>query len=158
MDLKKFLKSLYRRRLLLICNPVDTVIITYFLVRYLPDQYDSKARIATGIVDQSANILNKNDEQESKISQEFSYLIQMMMLNKIFDQVSYQLIIHDHSDAKPFKSPSKLLNTVTPDIRMRSLETYKKHYQERTELSLWDKDEDGLYRILQSMGYDRESL
>jgi len=157
MDFIKFIQLLYKRRLLLICIPVITVIITYFLVRYLPDQFVSTSRIATGIVDQSAQILNKDDPQESKISQEFSNLTQMMMLKKILDQVSYKLIIHDLTES-PFKPQSKLLSTLKPDIRKRSLEVYKKHYQERTELSLWNKDEDGLYRVLQSMQYDDESL
>ena len=158
MDLMKFLRALYRRRLLLVCIPVVTVIITYFLVRYLPDQFESKSRIATGIVDQSQNVLNKNDEQESKISQEFSNLTQMMMLNKIVNQVSYKLIIHDLTSDKPFKVQSKLLKTVSADKRKVVLEAYKKHYKDRTELSLWDNDEKGYYAILQSMQYDNESL
>jgi len=158
MNIAKFFRALYKRRILLICIPVVTIIITYFLVRSLPDEYSSKSRIATGIVDQSQQVLNKTDEQESKISQEFSNLTQMMQLNKIVDQVSYQLIIHDLTDPKPFKEPSKLLKTLSPEIRKRSLEVYKKHYQERTELSLWDKDEEGLYKVLQSMQYDRESI
>lgn len=158
MDLIKFLKTLYRRRLLLICIPVVTVVITYFLVRYLPDQFESRARIATGLVDQSQNILNKNNEQESQVRQEFSNLTQMMMLNKMLDQVSYQLIIHDLTSSKPFKSPSKLLSTLSPEVRKRSLAVYEKHYRERTELSLWDKDENGLYKVLESMQYDNGAL
>ncbi len=158
MDIIKFFKLLYKRRLLLICIPVVTVIITYFLVRYLPDQFMSTSRIATGIVDQSQQVMNQGDVQESKISQEFSNLTQMMMLKKMLDQVSYQLIIHDLTSKTPFRAPSKLFNTLSPEVRKNALEVYKKHYQDRTELSLWNKDETGLYEVLKSMQYDDVSL
>jgi len=159
MDFIKFFKLLYRRRILLVCIPVVTVIITYFLVRSLPDQFVSRSRIATGIVDQSQNVFNQNDEQESKISQEFSNLTQMMQLNKIVDQVSYKLIIHDITPGSaPFKAESKLLRTLSPQARAHALDVYKKHYQERTELSLFNKDEEGMHKVLESMHYDEESI
>jgi len=159
MDLVKFLKLLYRRRILLMCIPVVAIVITYFLTRSQPDVFVSKSRIATGIVDQSQNMFNQNDEQESKISQEFSNLTQMMMLNKIVDQVSYKLIIHDLSSGdSAYKPESKLLRTLSKEARQHALEVYQKHYKERTELSLFNKDEAGLHKVLQSMGYDDESL
>ncbi|HVX52828.1 MAG TPA: Wzz/FepE/Etk N-terminal domain-containing protein, partial [Chitinophagaceae bacterium] len=158
MDFIKFLKLLYRRRVLLVCIPIATVIITYFLVRELPNQYTSHSRIATGIVDQSQNVFNQNDEQESKISQEFSNLTQMMLLNKIVDQVSYKLIIHDLTDKKPFKPESKLLQTLSKEKRALVLKVYGQHYKDRTELSLFDGDEKGMYEVLKSMGYDDGSL
>lgn len=159
MDIVKFLKLLYRRRLLLVCIPVVTVIITYFLTRSQPDQFVSKARIATGIVDQSQNVFNQNDEQESKISQEFSNLTQMMLLNKIVDQVSYLLIIHDLSSGdSAYKPESKLLRTLSKEARQHALQVYQEHYKTRTELSLFNKDEAGLYKVLQSMNYDDQSL
>ncbi|MBN9299885.1 MAG: hypothetical protein J0I41_22985 [Filimonas sp.] len=158
MDLFKFLRLLYRRKWLLICIPVITVIITYFLVRYLPDQYTAKTRIATGIADPSQQILNPDNGQESKISQEFSNLIQMMLLKKMVNQVSYQLMIHDLSGEKPFKAPSKLVQTLSPAARNHATEVYKQHYNTMTELSLWNKDEEGLYKVLKSMQYDYESL
>lgn len=159
MDLVKFLKLLYRRRILLVCIPVVAIVITYFLTRSQPDQFVSKSRIATGIVDQSQNVFNQNDEQESKISQEFSNLTQMMMLNKIVDQVSYKLIIHDLSTGdSAYKPESKLLRTLSKEAREHALQVYQAHYKTRTELSLFNKDEAGLHKVLQSMGYDDESL
>ena len=158
MNVAKFFKALYRRRLLLMGIPAITIIITYFLVRSMPDEYSSKSRIATGIVDQSQQVLNKNDAQESKISQEFSNLTQMMMLNKILDQVSYQLILHDLTDKKPFRAPSKLLKTLSPEAKKHAIEVYRKHYKERSELSLWIPDEKGLYSVIQSMKYDRDAI
>ena len=160
MDLVKFLKLLYKRWYLLVGIPVITVVVAYFLVRSLPDRYKSTGRMATGIVDQSGSqqLLNLVQGQESAANQEFSNLLQMMMLNKILDQVSYQLIIHDLTSGNPFSPPSKLLATLSPDARRHAVEVYRKHYQEKTELSRKNKDEDGLYQVLRSMGYDNQSL
>jgi len=87
IDIVDFLKLLIKRKYILIGIPLVTVIITYFLVRNLPDTFSSKARIATGIVDDSQQSLGKNNKPESEISQEFNSLIQMMQLKKIIDQV-----------------------------------------------------------------------
>lgn len=158
MDFRKFFKLLYKRRILLVSIPVLTIIITYFLTRSLPDTFVSRARLGTGIVDQSQNVFNQNDEQESKISQEFSNLTQMMLLNKIVDQVSYKLIIHDLSDPKPYKQPSKLLRELSAEAKKHAVDVFKQHYQQRKELSLFIPDEQGLHKVLESMGYDDESL
>lgn len=58
MQLSKFIKLLYKRKYVLVVVPLVAVIITYFLVRKLPDSYKSHARISTGLVDQSQQILN----------------------------------------------------------------------------------------------------
>ena len=96
MELSKFLNSLKRHRFTLLVIPLITVIITYFLVRQLPSNYSSKARIATGLADQSKQIVTVQDVlQESKINQEFSNVLQMMQMKTVYDQVSYKLILHD---------------------------------------------------------------
>jgi len=159
MQLSKFLNLLKRRKLVLILIPAITVIITYFLVRNLPDNYVSKARIATGLVDQSQDFLdNGNNAQESKINQEFSNLVQMMGLKKIIDQVSYRLILHDLTEKKPFRTPSKQLTWLTADAKKHAVEIFKQHAQNLTELSMWNKDEKGLNEVLKSMKYDDLSL
>ena len=159
MDLSKFLNLLYQRRLVLILIPVITIIITYFLTKNLPDSYVSNARIATGIVDQSQQFLDNGDNaQESKINQDFNNLIQIMRLNKMLDQVSYKLILHDLTNKNPFRKPSKLLLSVNADARKHAVEVYASHYDSLTELSVFNRDEKGLLSLLKSMKYDDESL
>lgn len=159
MDFSKFLQLLYRLRLLLILIPVSTVIITYFLTRNLADTYSSRARIATGIADQSQQFLdNGNNTQESKINQDFNNLIQTMRLKKMLDQVSYKLILHDLTNIKPFRKPGKLLQTFTADAKKHAAEVYAMHADSLSELSLINGDEKGLYKVLKSMKYDDESI
>src|SRR5690606_37685126 len=105
-DVYKFLRLLKKHRLTLIIIPALTVIITFFLVRNLPDSYVSQSQIATGIVDntQQAVLTGGNSSKGwAEVNQEFSNLIEMMKLKKILDQVSYKLIIHDLSSENPFR-------------------------------------------------------
>ncbi|WP_152530913.1 lipopolysaccharide biosynthesis protein [Sediminibacterium sp. C3] len=135
------------------------VFITYFLVRKLPDTFKSRSRISTGLVDQSQQFLETNKTQdENKISQQFSNLIEMNRLKRIFDQVSFQLMIHDLTSDKPFRPPSKLLNEIGPEARAHALDVFKKHIVSKEPLSLFDKDQFGINQLLISMGYDEPTL
>ncbi len=135
--------------------------ITFYLTRKMPDTYKSKARIATGLVDESeASVFDtKMDASDAKINLQFANLIQMMQLKKIVDIVSYQLIIHDmeHPDSA-YRAPSKDLAGLNPDARKHALEVYKEKLKKREPLYLFDIDQRGIHRVMASMGYDEESL
>src|ERR1700742_1976396 len=110
MEFISFIKLLKKHRYTIILVPVIAIIITYFLTKNQPSTYTSGAVIATGIVDQTQNVFNETaDAQESKINQEFSNLIEMLRSKKVLDQVSYKLMIHDLTNADPYKAPSPLL-------------------------------------------------
>lgn len=141
--------------------PVLVMVIAYILTRKLPDIYSSKASLAAGIVKASSqeSILDKNPLQDSKISQEFGNMIQLMQMKKVYDQVSYRLILHDLSEpGTPFRKPSKLLGELNQDARKHALAVYTDLYLKRQPLSLWDKDQKGLNDLLISMGYDYDAL
>jgi succinoglycan biosynthesis transport protein ExoP len=159
MDLTKFLRLLKRHIFVLIAIPLVTVIITYFLVRQLPSSYMSKARLATGLVDQSKQVLNLQDMlQESKTNQEFSNLLQIIDLKKVYDQVAYKLILHDLTSPAPFRKPSALLKDLNKDAVNHAIDVYTKKYELNEPLFLWDSDQRGLNQVLSSMGYDEGSL
>ncbi|QEC66641.1 AAA family ATPase [Panacibacter ginsenosidivorans] len=158
IDFAAFIKLLFKRKFILIGIPLTAVIITYFLVRNMPDVYVSKARIATGIVDNSANLLDKNTKQESEINLEFNNLIQQMQLKRMIDQVSYRLIMHDLTDNEPFRSESKLLKQLNGDAKKHAIAVYTEKYKTKTELSLYNPDQNGLNEVIKSMSYDELSL
>jgi len=159
MELSKFLNLLKRHRFTLLVIPLITVIITYFLVRQLPSNYSSKARIATGLADQSKQIVTVQDVlQESKINQEFSNVLQMMQMKTVYDQVSYKLILHDLTQPVPFKKPSSLMRDLNKSAIAHAIDMYTRLYEKREPLVLFDKDQRGLYQVLMTMGYDEASL
>ncbi|MBS7564200.1 lipopolysaccharide biosynthesis protein [Mucilaginibacter sp. Bleaf8] len=160
MELSSFIKVLRRHRYTLILIPLVTVIITYFLVRNQPDSYVSDAQIATGIVDETQQAMsgNSNAVSDTKIAQQFSNLLAMIKSKRVLDQVSYQLMIHDLTDSKPFKKPSKLLNMLNASAKTHALQVYKNLYSQREPLSLFNPDQKGMYSLMGSMKYDDESL
>jgi Mrp family chromosome partitioning ATPase/uncharacterized protein involved in exopolysaccharide biosynthesis len=160
MDVIKFLKYLYKRKYVLIIVPIITVIITYFLGKNILDNYVSEAQISTGFVDESQQVLQEKETyvQESRITQRFNNLIEIMKLKLITDQISYKLMLHDLTNKKPFRNSSQLLKELNPSARKHAIEVYTQKYNKMEPLSLWDKDQRGLYQVLVSMKYDEESL
>ncbi|OYZ55281.1 MAG: hypothetical protein B7Y11_01255 [Sphingobacteriia bacterium 24-36-13] len=111
------------------------------------------------MVDQSQQFLEKNSGQdENKASQQFSNLIEMNRLKRNFDQVSFQLMVHDLTSNKPFRPLSKLVTEIGPEARAHALEVFKAHIASKQPLSLFDKDQFGINQLLISMGYDEATL
>jgi Mrp family chromosome partitioning ATPase/uncharacterized protein involved in exopolysaccharide biosynthesis len=159
MELKYFLRLLKKHLLWLLLLPTIAVVTTFFLIRKLPDTYISRARIATGIVDDTRKIPGSDkNKSESEINQEFSNLIQTMQLKLILDQVSYKLMLHDLLDKTPYRKPSQNVKDLNELARKHAIDVYTKLYNKREALSLWDNDQFGLYKVLVSMGYDDGSL
>ncbi|MES2826858.1 MAG: lipopolysaccharide biosynthesis protein [Bacteroidota bacterium] len=162
-EVKKYLSLLKKYLWVLIIVPVTIVIITFFLVRNLPDSFVSQAQIATGIVDetkqyQQLSIMSQGMLQGDQILQQFSNLISMMKVKSVLDQVSYLTIIHDLSDPKPLKKKSPAFLTLNADARKHALDVFKELYRTKQPLNLSIPDQYGLYNVLASMGYDSESL
>ncbi|TKK65233.1 lipopolysaccharide biosynthesis protein [Ilyomonas limi] len=157
-DLKDYVRLLVKRKYILIGIPLVAVVITYFLVRHLPDVYDSKARIATGIVDDSQALLNNNKKQESEINQQFNNLVQMIQLKRMIDQVSYQLILHDLTDKQPFRKQSALIKQLNASSKKHAIDVFTQKHNSLSELSLHDQDQHGMNEVLKSMGYEEMQL
>jgi len=155
----KFLNLLKKYRLTLIIVPIVTIVITFFLVRNLPSSYVSQAQISTGIVDetQQQSVISQVIDRD-KVNQKFSNLMETMRMNKVLDQVSFQLLLHDLNTNTPFKKPSQLLLDLNPSARAHAKAVYLEKYQKNQSLILTNKDQNGLYKLLKSMGYDAESI
>ncbi|HEX7366397.1 MAG TPA: lipopolysaccharide biosynthesis protein [Pelobium sp.] len=157
-ELKKFYNLLYRFRFIVIAVPLVTIIIAYFLVRNLADQYVSEGQIATGIVDETQILNNSADKQESSVIREFSNLIEIMKLEKIINLVSYQLIIHDLTDEKPFRELSPKIKDLAEVDRRKILNAFKRKYVNRETLNSFNSDDKELYDILESMEYNSDFI
>jgi len=158
-ELKKFIDLLLRYKIVLITVPLITVMVTFYIVRNLPDVYPAQAQIATGIVDETQQMALSEASvlQESRINQKFINMVQVMNSKSMIDLVSYKLIIHDLS-GKPFREPSELLKTLNLEAKKHALSVFKEKYSKKEGLNLRNDDENGLHRILGSMGYDYMSL
>jgi len=156
---KKFINLLLRYKFALMTIPLITVMVTLYIVRNLPDVYPSQAQIATGIVDE-AQQLNLSDAvslQESRNSQKYVNMVEIMLSKSMLDLVSYKLIIHDLT-TKPFREPSEVLKRFNLEAKKQILSVFKEKDGKKEGLNLRNDDEKELHRILSSMGYDELSL
>ncbi len=159
MEWHNFFQLLKKHKYTLLATTVVAILVAYFLVRNQPNKYASQAKLATGIVDQTQKILNSDaDEQESKISQKFSNLMEMLRSKKILDQISYSLIIHDLSSNDTYTKPSTLLNQLNSHARKHALQTFTELYKKKESLSLYNPDQNGLNKLLVSLRYDDKSI
>lgn len=158
-DINDFISLLKRHKYIILLLPVLTAVTTYFLVRKSPNVYSSKARIETGISDQASNLLNDEAKpQKSEIDQKFTNLVQLMQLRKVVEQVSYQLILHDLTDKKPFRSPSMDMKVLSPAKKQQAINVIKAKHAAMGELSTFDPKEKVFSDLIESMRYDYESL
>ncbi len=165
MQYKKFINILKKHKYGLMVMPVLVMIITFYIVRKLPDVYTSHSRLSAGLTAGSQSmqlaqqLLNGVDNNaESKVNQTFSNVTQTMQLKIVIDQVSYLLILHDLTSNDPYRQPSKLLKSLNEEAKQHAIAVYTQLYNERKPLYLMDKDQDGLNKVLVSMKYDYESL
>lgn len=158
MELAKFIKLLIKRKWLILGLPLIMVVITFYLVRNMADTYNSHGRMSTGLVDKSQQVLTTDGFQESKINSDFANLMEMMRLNKVYDQISFRLMIHDLTDSVPFKPKSKMLKELNLEAIKHAVEVYKKHYHTREPLNGYIPDENGMIQLIKSMGYNYDAL
>lgn len=158
MEIADFVALLKRYKLVLIIIPLVAVFATYFFVRNLPNTFVSQTQIATGIIDPSQKLPDIAIAGESQIFSEFSNIITMMKMNRILNQVSYQLILHDLTSTEPFRKPSKLFRDLNESARAHAVEVYTKMYATHGSLQTWDRDQNGLNMVIGSMQYDAGSI
>jgi len=135
--------------------------VVYYFVRGMADQYKSQSRIATGLVDKSAQVLDGEESvQESEINRKFDSMIQMMHLKKMLDQVSYALVLYDLQTTpdKAFRGDADPLNELSAEEKSRAIIIFKKKSQSREELSSGNVEEKKLRELLEKLETDDLSL
>jgi succinoglycan biosynthesis transport protein ExoP len=163
MELKEFFKLLLKYKYILITVPMVAVIVTYFLVKHLPDEYESHGQIATGIVDQTKQMLDPitSTIQETMVSGKFSNLIEVMKMKKMRDMVSYKLLIHDLTDPKPFRKFPKYYEHWGPKDTEKALPVLRAKMERLEPLYLTpggNTYEDWLNGLIVGKHFDERSL
>jgi len=160
-DFLQFLRLLQRNKITLIAVPLITVIVCYFLVKKLPDTFESRGRIATGLVDKTDQVVTKaKDEQDSQIARKFESLIQVMFLKRTLGQISYRLILNDLKGVKDstWREPVKALQNMSKADKAKAIALLTQKYKAREELFVWKPYESFLDKIITDMHYDPASL
>src|ERR1700743_3520793 len=142
MEISSYFSLLNKYKYIIIAIVLVTFVGSYFLVKNLPDEYISSTQVATGIVDASRHLLDKDANaaiQQEQVNQEFNNLTEIIKLKKLIDNVSYQLIIHDLSSETPFRKLNHQFKNLSQPAREHALEVFKTKLQNQEPLSLYNK-------------------
>jgi len=162
MEFRDFVKLLKKYILVLIIVPIVTVVVAYFPIRKLPKQYISQGLIATGFTDQTRAIIDPSGGglQETRISAQFSNLKEKMNLKKVWDVLSYKLILHDLKDSTPYRSliAHKDFMYISAEQKQDAINVFEGKLQRMEPMNLSIEHEDWLNTMLKDLEYDEASL
>src|SRR5690606_31335003 len=158
INYKKLLRYLRRYWWLIILIPILAVGTTYYFVRELPDTYSAQAHVSTG-VSEATRIGTLQGVSYTESRQLYSNIIGMMMMKRVVNALSYQLILHDLLlPEEGFRPWSGLLQEMSDEQRRRVVHSFQ-----RLQTSPSESPENGvdgleLFDVLASMGYDYGSI
>ena len=148
-----FLKSLKRKIWMLICIPSVVCIALYLATQDLPKKYKSIAQISTGL---PVNIVgsnnNKGDHQQKT---NFLNHVEAMKTGFIGSMVSYNLLLHDWTEAVPFRDNDQ--KWVSEKARTLAKERLEEKLISFETLSPYDDLENKLLDLLKRKDYDVSS-
>jgi succinoglycan biosynthesis transport protein ExoP len=160
MELIEILKTLAARKWLLIIIPIITGSLTYFAVRSTPRTYKSRAQIATGITEAASLSLSSDKEflQPFIIDNRFNNLTEIAKSKLVFDKVGAELLLHDLTDKKPYRTPKKeALDKVKYD-RKAIINLLQTKLATAEPINGTPEQERSLQKVLEVYGYDIISL
>jgi succinoglycan biosynthesis transport protein ExoP len=160
MEIKNFYVFLKRYKWLLIIVPVIAVLATVFMVRKMPNVYQSQTQIVTGIVDQTQQVLESQDDngRSTRNNEQFLNMMETLHLDKVLDQVSFRLFIHDLSGKKPFRDHDDKLSSLSSADKNRIVSILNSKQAAFETLNLNVPNEKFIDSLIRLVGYDHKTL
>ncbi|SMC95914.1 exopolysaccharide transport family protein [Pedobacter africanus] len=160
MDIKSFLKLLFKYKWALIMVPVVAVAITYYFVQNLPKEYSSEVQISTGLLDPSKQVLADQNIDYFKVNQQFNNIMEKLKMKRIINILSYNLILHDLTlPQKAFRKNIPLIDSLTATEKQEVIRLFQEKLLSKNILTLADNK--GKYKLLDivaSIGYSEYAL
>lgn len=164
MNIKEFLNLIAKYKTLIIAIPAITLFITYLFVKNLPKQYKSQAKLSTGLLDPSRQVAPDVPNYSGpdlliKINQQFTNIMDIMVMPKNMSILSYRLILHDLKNPRqPFKPQSDDVNALSDAERQEAIRGFEERLAKKQVLTPFDNYEVKFYNLVKSMGYDGPSI
>lgn len=155
MDFQRFFKLLKRFAWILVFIPILAAALTYFFVQDLPKEYKSEALIATGLADQSQRVVLEDRQMDYyAMRQQFSNIVDFLMMKKNINLLSYKLILHDlENPDNAFNELPESLSSLDSIGLAAVIKEYKTFLSEGKIITPEDNKQYQLFDYLQLMGY-----
>jgi uncharacterized protein involved in exopolysaccharide biosynthesis len=145
---------------LLIGVPITSVLVAYSFISKMDKRFKSTAQIATGFTADDAVNLSNGPTTPFDVNTNFNNIIESMNSVPVLTLVSYRLVLHDLENDQTFREydPDLGDGTIDDDEILRSKALFKERLEKFKTLSLFDPDDQLLFRILKGFSYDHESI
>lgn len=164
MNIKEFLNLINKYKWVVISIPVFTLIVTFFVVKNLPKEYKSEAKLSTGLLDPSRQVAPDMPSYTGpdvliKLNQQFTNIMDIMRMSKNMSLLSYRLMLHDlKNPQQPFKPLSDDLKNLTALQKQEVINLFQDRLNNRKVLTPLDNGKIKLYNLVMSMAYDETTL
>ncbi|MDX3915426.1 MULTISPECIES: exopolysaccharide transport family protein [Olivibacter] len=161
MDIKALLKHYGRYKWLIISVPLLCVVVTYFLVKDLPQKYISQAQVATGLTDESQRTADSQNLDYFRVTTQFGNIMETMRNRTVLSILTNSLMLHDlQNPVTAFQPWSDLLQKLSPQEREKAASFVRQKLIAREPITLNDNKAAGipLLDIAKSMAYDEKGL
>lgn len=159
MDLIYFIRVLLKRKYLLIGIPILTGIITFLLVRNLPNVYKAEAELSTGLTEGSRiTIGDQGYTGANEIQQQFSNIIELMRSKRLLDKLSYQLMLHDVESDVPFRNYTVEMQSLVGESKERLITFLNNKSDSLLFLDLGNPYHKKVFDAMESMKYDEKNI
>jgi succinoglycan biosynthesis transport protein ExoP len=163
MNGNQFLKLAYQYKWLLLAVPALTLLVTFLLIKDLPSEYKSQARISTGLLDPSRQVAQNTTYYSAadlaiKTNQQFTNIMDMMMMPRNMSMLSYRLMLHDlQNTTKAFRTIDADKYSLDDSKRKLAIGMLQERIVTRQPLTP-DDEKVSLYKLAAAMGYDQTTL
>ncbi len=164
MNIKAFLNLIVKYKWLIITIPVITLFVTFLMVKNLPKQYKSVAKLSTGLLDPSRQVAPESPSYGGpdiliKINQQFTNIMDIMTMPKNMSILSYRLIVHDLKNPQAtFKTQSDDMKALSAKKRQEAILLFEERIHNKQPLTPLDSLPIAFYNLVKSMGYDAATL
>lgn len=161
MDIKALFKYYARYRWLIAFIPLLCIVVTFFLVKDLPQKFISKAQIATGLTDESQRTSDSQSLDYFKVTTQFGNIMEMMKTRTVLSVLTNKLILHDLEDpANTFVPWSDELKQLSGEDRKKAVSIFRQKLVNREPVTIGDNRNFGLplFDMVESMEYDEKNL
>ncbi len=151
-------RILFARKWILIIIPLVAAVLAYFFSLNTQKKYRSSSILSTGFTTNEGIQITEERVDLWAAGVKFDNMIQKMNSEQVMALLSYQLMIHDLTDAKPFRTLSKSTGKKEVDMdssQVNSLVLLFKSKLEKMEmLSSFDDKEKELINWMERYGYN----
>ncbi len=161
MDIIYLFRTLLKKKWIIIAAGILAASIAYILTLNTPKKYTSSSQISTGFTVSDKIYIGSENFDMFEAETKFSNAIVTMTSPAVISFLSYNLILHDLKEKKPYRTLSEK-DKQSPEFKQINIQEAVKTFESKLEkmslLTSFNPEEKKLLEFLTLYGYDYNSI